>query len=81
MNEVTFDYSVLKGRIKEKYDKYENLVPHLSYGMSSLSSKLNNHARFSQHDMLELADLLDIEDSEFSRYFFTVEVRKTEQAV
>lgn len=79
MNEVLFDYSALKGRIKEKYDTYESLVPHLSYGMSSLSSKLNNHARFSQTDMLDLADLLDIKDEEFSKYFFTVKVRKIEQ--
>lgn len=76
---VIFDYSRLRGRIKEKFDSQEKLAKQLSYGLTSLNLKLNNHVNFSQVDMLELAAVLDIPDEEFSSYFFTVKVRKTEQ--
>lgn len=76
---VEFDHSALKGRIKEKYDTYDNIVPLLSYNTTSLSQKLNGRVSFSRKDMLELAKALDIPDSEFSRYFFKVKVRKSEQ--
>lgn len=78
MKNLEFDYSKLKGRITEKFGSYKNLVPHLSYGESSLSAKLNNNSRFSQPDMLELANVLEIDDKSFAAYFFKLRVRKNE---
>ncbi|EKB54508.1 DUF739 family protein [Facklamia hominis] len=77
--DVEFDHSALKGRIREMYGTYDNLIPKLSYGETSLSQKLNGKVNFSRKDMLELAKALNIPDTEFSRYFFIVKVRKNER--
>lgn len=74
----TFDYSKLKGRIKEKYETQTELSKHISYGFSSLSMKLNNEVLFSQPDILELLRVLEIPNEDISEYFFKLKIRKTE---
>lgn len=74
-----FDYSKLEGRIKELYGTQTNLAKYLSYGSTSLSMKLKNKVLFSQPDILELIEVLNIPDNQVSDYFFKVEVRLTEQ--
>lgn len=76
---IIFDYSKLKGRIKEKFDNQKAIADHLSYGYTSLSMKLNNQVSFSQEDIIELSKVLEIPDEKVSAYFFNVKVRKTVQ--
>lgn len=78
---MTFDYSKLKGRIREKYNKYENLVPLINMSEATLSRKLNGKSYFDSREMLELSVALDIPDAERDEYFFKVLVRKDEQNV
>lgn len=78
---MTFDYSKLKGRIKEVYDKYENLVPKISMSEATLSRKLNGKSYFDSQEILELSEALGIPDEERDLYFFKVKVRKNEQKV
>lgn len=46
MNRIEFDYSKLRGRIREKFGSYKNLAPHISFTTVSLSNKLNNKSYY-----------------------------------
>lgn len=72
-----FDYSKLLGRIKEKYDTQEKLAEKSQMSLVSLNKKLNNVVDFSQSDIFDLSELLEIEVNQIGIYFFTQKVKKT----
>lgn len=72
---MSFDYSKLKGRIREIYGTYENLLPKLTMSEATLSRKLNGKSYFDNQEMLELSDALDIDKDEFEHYFFKMKER------
>ena len=74
---MTFDYSKLKGRIREIYGTYENLLPKLTMSEATLSRKLNGKSYFDNQEMLELSDALGIDKDEFEHYFFKTKERVT----
>lgn len=76
---IVFDYSKLRGRIREKFGSYEELGPNISFTTVTLSRKLNNKGYFGSNEIIELAKVLDIEVEEVTEYFFKVKVRKDEQ--
>ena len=78
---MTFDYSKLRGKIREVYGTYENLVPNISMSEATLSRKLNGKSYFDSQEILELSEALGISNSERDAYFFKVKVRKNEQKV
>lgn len=67
---MSFDYSKLKGRIKEVYGKYENILPDISMSEATLSRRLNGKSYFDTEEILELSELLNIEMDEIDQYFF-----------
>lgn len=69
-----FDYSRLRGRIKEKCDTQDAFAEQLGIGRVSLSQRLNNLLDFSQDEMFKACDVLDINKAEIPSYFFTVKV-------
>ena len=75
---ILFDYSKLRGLIKEKYGSEKRFADHLSFSSVTLNRRLNNHAFFDQNEIMEVCHLLDIPDYKKSEYFFTPIVRKTE---
>ena len=79
MKEIIFDYSKLRGRIKERYENEANFSKVLDASPSSLSAKLNNKAYFNPGDILKILEVLEIPDEEVKVYFFNRKVRKTEQ--
>ena len=46
-----YDYSKLRGKIKEVFGRQEDFAFAMSLSPTSLSSKLNNKVEFSQEDM------------------------------
>lgn len=74
---ITYDYSKLLGRIKEKYSTRENLVKEITISSTSLNLRLNNKLKFDQQDIKELCRALDIEEEEIPDYFFKEKVMKT----
>ncbi|MGI6691196.1 MAG: DUF739 family protein [Desulfovibrionales bacterium] len=78
--EVTFDYSKLRGRIREKYGTEGNFADSLGISRVSLSKRLNNLLDFNRIEMMRACDLLEISAQEMPRYFFTKEVQKDEPA-
>ena len=75
---IKFDYSKLRGKIREKFGSYEKLDSEISFTTVTLSRKLNNKGYFGSNEIMELIEALDIEEEEVNEYFFNVKVRKNE---
>lgn len=69
-----FEYSRLRGKIKEKCNTQDVFAQQMGIGRVSLSQRLNNQLDFSQDEMFKACDILDIDKTEIPLYFFTVKV-------
>lgn len=70
---MIFDFSKLRGRIKEKL-KYESVFAEkIGISQASLSSKFNNKSDFTASEISRASDedVLDISLNELGEYFFT----------
>ena len=74
---MSFDYSKLKGRIRELYGTYDNIVPELSMSEATLSRRLNGKSYFDSEEILELSEVLGIEMGEIDQYFFKTDKEET----
>ncbi len=61
-------------RIREKGVRQGALAEALGIKQSSLSLKINNKRPFFLDEAMQLAEILEISDSEFGTYFFAGEV-------
>lgn len=77
MATITYDYSKLRGLIKEKYSTISLFSQDLGISQTSLSQKLNNKVSFSQIEIDKAKRLLGIKDSEIADIFFKEKIRKT----
>lgn len=68
---MKYKYKKLRLRIMEKYDTISNFASVIGLSMNSVSRKLNCKSSFSQKDMVEWGELLDIQTSDYGIYFFT----------
>lgn len=75
---MAFNYSKLRGRIKETYGSEKAFAEAMSLKPSSLSSRLNQGTSFSQSEIIKASFLLNIEKKGISDYFFAEDVQKTE---
>lgn len=71
-----FDYSKLKGKIKEVFDIQSNYAKALGLSETSVTNKLNNITNFTQTEIYETSKLLSISKEEIGLYFFTEKVEK-----
>ncbi|MGJ0841547.1 DUF739 family protein [Clostridium tertium] len=71
---MIFDYSKLRGKIKEMYDTQDNFSKKLGLGRVSLSQRLNNILDFSQEEIYISCQLLNLKLEEIPEYFFTIKV-------
>lgn len=67
---MEYDYSKLAGRITEKFKSNCKFAEALGISDSSISAKLNNKTSFSQREILDSIELLDIPVEELKGYFF-----------
>ena len=74
---VTFNYSKLRGRIREIYQTESNFAKSLGISSVSLSGKLNNKVGFSSTEIMKSLKLLDIDVEEVGLYFFDTTLKKT----
>ncbi len=70
---MSFDYSKLLGRIKERGFTQETLAKRVAMSESTLSQKLNNKTPFKQRDIREISDALEISSNDIGAYFFYAE--------
>lgn len=71
---MEWKYDKLRGRIKEVCGTQDAFAERLGIGRVSLSQRLNNQLEFSQDEIFEACNILDIDLSEVSTYFFTKNV-------
>ena len=67
---MAFDYSKLRGKIKEKFNTQENFAKTLGISSVSLSAKLNNRVEFTQLEIGKICEALEIPKENISSFFF-----------
>lgn len=76
---IEFDYSKLIGKIKENFNNRKDFAKLIPLSLNSLSKKLNNKVPFTSLEIYNMVQVLNIEPSEISIYFYTVKVEKIQQ--
>lgn len=76
---MQFDYSRLRGKIREVFGTEANFAKALGMGRVSLSQRLNNTLEFSATEIRKSCSLLGISSAEIPAYFFAEKVQKHEQ--
>jgi hypothetical protein len=71
---LKYDYSKLKGKIKEKFGTQEDFAKALSISNTSLSYKITSKRQWTQNEIKKACELLGIEGREIRAYFFTLKV-------
>lgn len=65
-----YSYAKLRGRIVEKFGNISNFSKYVSISRTSVNAKLHGKVSFTQKDIVEWANLLDIRVEEYGVYFF-----------
>ena len=76
--DIVFDFSKLRGRIKEIYGTQTAFAVAMLMNEATLSNKLNNNVEFSPKEIIRACVLLSIELKDVNIYFFTLKVQKNE---
>lgn len=71
---MQYDYSKLKGRIKEKCGNQIQFQEQMGLSHTSINKKLNNKIQFTQKDIEKAIEILDLETKDIPLYFFTPKV-------
>lgn len=74
MNNPNFNYSKLKGKITELYDKQYKFAEALGITDTSLTNKLNGTSNFTQPEIYNASKLLGIPINEIGEYFYILKV-------
>lgn len=70
---IFYDYSMLTGRIAEKFGTQANFAKAMNLSERSLSLKLTNHVGWKQNEVVSASKLLCIPFDEIHSYFFGIE--------
>ena len=73
---MAFDYSRLRGKIKEKFKTQADFAKALSCSSATVSGKLNNSLDFTQNEIAKAAEILGLSQEEIPSYFFAEIVQK-----
>ena len=65
------NYSMLRGKIKEKLKNEYVLAKELKCSKATLSKKLNNETDFTKDEIEKVCRILEIDRKEIPSYFFT----------
>ncbi len=75
--DIKFDFSKLKGKIKEVFNTQAIFAKEMEMNESTLSNKLNNNVEFSSTEIVKSCNLLGITFDKVNEYFFTILVQKS----
>lgn len=78
---MPYDYSLLLGKITEKYGTRAKFAKAMGVSMHTISLKLNEKIVWKQDEIAKACGLLNIRMNEIARYFFVLKVQKIEQTV
>lgn len=71
---VRFDYSKLRGRIREKFEVEYIFADKIGMSTTTLSSRFNNHTYFTGEEIYEACNVLEISPIELGDYFFKLQL-------
>lgn len=71
-----YDYSKLKGKIREFFATQSDYAQRLSISNTSLSNKLNNKTPFDQNEIVDSIDIFNLNLQETFDCFFNLKVDK-----
>ncbi len=74
MEAMVYDYSKLKGRIKEKFNTQKSFADAMHISSQTISYKVNNNVEWTQAEIDKAITLLDIPAEEIHVYFFAKKV-------
>jgi hypothetical protein len=74
LNKIKYDYSKLRGKIREMYGAENNFARAMQISPSSLSRKLSNIAEWKGIEVYHACRLLSIAPEEAPLYFFTAKL-------
>lgn len=71
---MKFDFSKLKGLIREKNLTQEEIAKEINIAYSTFNLKINGNAFFSQDEIYKISNFLKIPKENIYDYFFTLNV-------
>ena len=71
---MKFDFSKLKGLIREKKLTQEEMAKEIDIAYSTFNLKINGNAYFTQDEIYRISNCLEIPKEKIYEYFFTTEV-------
>lgn len=71
---MSYDYSKLRGKIKEKCKTQNKFAELIGIGHVTLSKRLNNELNFTQDEILKACYVLDLPKDQIQEYFFAKKV-------
>lgn len=74
MINVVYDYSKVRGKIKEVFGTQSAFASALGISTATLSAKLNNEFQWKSSEIFKACELLKIAKEEIPIYFFTQKV-------
>lgn len=75
MPAVVFDYTKLRGRIRERFGSERAFAEALCASQQTVSAKLNNKTLFTQEEIRTACTVLQIKTADIPTYFFTEKVQ------
>lgn len=75
---IAYDYSKLRGKIKEKFGTEGAFAKALGRTHNFVSQVFNGYTYFSQNDIEKTVELLSIDPDKIGEYFFKKKVHETE---
>lgn len=72
---MSFEYSKLRGKIKEVFNTQEAFAEAMEMSTTSISAKLNNKVTWSQKEIDKASEVLSIPKDKIPIYFFTPKVQ------
>jgi hypothetical protein len=76
---LVYDYSKLKGRIKEIFNTQEAFALAVGLSSRSLSLTLSSARGWKQDQIMKAIRVLGLTEADIQPYFFTVKVQRCEQ--
>ncbi len=76
---MSFDYSKLSGKIREKYGTQSNFAKALGISERSLSLKIGGKRAWTQAEMDRAISCLELDSQDIPDYFFKKKVQNIEQ--
>jgi len=75
---MTFDYSKLSGRIREKFKTQEDFAAAVKLSAHSISKKLTGKSKWKQIEIFQACLVLEIPMEKIHEYFFKEKVQYIE---